>query len=776
MSIQVIDKIKPLGNFKIADATDIEIEGIGLDEKVANIEMNAFSGNYNDLSNKPTIPTKTSQLQNDSNFSTFSGNYSDLNGKPDLFDGNYNSLTNKPIIPTRTSELLNDSGYMTEYTEIDPTVPDWARTPNKPTYTKEEIGLSNVDNTSDADKPISTATQTAINALANSKKRIFLSAFFDGSASLNFYTTENLIDYEKINAGFENARDASLFEKDGVLYIAYTGGDETSDFEIAKTTDLVNFEKTKVNLGLNKERNRWAPALAEINGQIYLTITSRTDSDSYIYMCKFNLDDYTYTELKRLTLDNNNVIDSEIFKFKDKVYMMVKDEVTKKTRLYSTSDMDAFTFIRTMDEFPSGLNKSEGAFPLVLGDMIFIGVDNYDSPTYSRSLQLGYFYSNIEIAQQGNGYILNTQDYLARHGSTIELKSNSLIISAETKHITNTGMIKRFQIQELKYYASNGVIDELYVFPDVVYVVWGSEQYTINKLYNPFGCDNFMLQFRANVGSAWVKIVNNGVKTTNCAVINSDITNEKIIEFKWSKDGFYLVNHYEPPLHAITSLSVGSTQINPESNNEVYHINEDGDYTVTLLSKKVKDIFVYSESIHNGILDFDGNSIDLSLLPPKSLIHFTKYGSVYFPLYPTYSNSIIELVTRTGAGTVWSSDSNSINSSAYIVKETVSIPAGNYTLRFNSTSVANSALKFFDESNTQIKNYDIKVKEGFNILEISIAKDAKKMEWWVNASSTITFSEIAVQTPNKPTNTYIPYAPTNAELYAMIKQITAQIN
>lgn len=42
----------------------------------------AFTGSYNDLSNKPTIPSKTSQLTNDSNFSTFSGSYNDLSNKP----------------------------------------------------------------------------------------------------------------------------------------------------------------------------------------------------------------------------------------------------------------------------------------------------------------------------------------------------------------------------------------------------------------------------------------------------------------------------------------------------------------------------------------------------------------------------------------------------------------------------------------------------------------------------------------------------------------------
>lgn len=39
----------------------------------------------------------------------------------------------------------------------------WAKEKTKPTYTAAEIGLNNVDNTSDINKPISTATQTALN-------------------------------------------------------------------------------------------------------------------------------------------------------------------------------------------------------------------------------------------------------------------------------------------------------------------------------------------------------------------------------------------------------------------------------------------------------------------------------------------------------------------------------------------------------------------------------------------------------------------------------------
>lgn len=49
-------------------------------------------------------------------------------------------------VPTKVSELTNDSGFMTSYTETDPTVPEWAKESTKPTYTKSEVGLENVEN------------------------------------------------------------------------------------------------------------------------------------------------------------------------------------------------------------------------------------------------------------------------------------------------------------------------------------------------------------------------------------------------------------------------------------------------------------------------------------------------------------------------------------------------------------------------------------------------------------------------------------------------------
>ena len=91
-----------------------------------------FSGNYNDLTNKPTIPSKVSDLNNDSGFITKSvndltnytlssslatvattGQYSDLTGTPSLATvattGSYNDLLDKPSGLTLDSAVSTTS-------------------------------------------------------------------------------------------------------------------------------------------------------------------------------------------------------------------------------------------------------------------------------------------------------------------------------------------------------------------------------------------------------------------------------------------------------------------------------------------------------------------------------------------------------------------------------------------------------------------------------------------------------------------------------------------
>ena len=85
------------------------------------------------------IPSKTSQLENDSGFLTEHQSLAEYAKKSELFSKDYNDLTNKPTIPsidglastsyvdskvaeidvpTKTSDLVNDSGFLTEHQSL----------------------------------------------------------------------------------------------------------------------------------------------------------------------------------------------------------------------------------------------------------------------------------------------------------------------------------------------------------------------------------------------------------------------------------------------------------------------------------------------------------------------------------------------------------------------------------------------------------------------------------------------------------------------------------
>lgn len=110
--------------------TDVEVDGVSVvSGTVAEIDLTGKA----DASD---IPTKVSDLTNDAGYITSytetdpvflasaaagitSSDISDWGNKSD-FSGSYDDLTNKPTIPTKVSDLTNDSGYITGYTETDP--------------------------------------------------------------------------------------------------------------------------------------------------------------------------------------------------------------------------------------------------------------------------------------------------------------------------------------------------------------------------------------------------------------------------------------------------------------------------------------------------------------------------------------------------------------------------------------------------------------------------------------------------------------------------------
>lgn len=72
----------------------------------------------------------------------------------------------KTEIPTKISELENDNNYLVE--ETDPTVPDWAKSSSKPTYTYDEVGADEAGASIAALVEAKSYTDTAVADLVNS--------------------------------------------------------------------------------------------------------------------------------------------------------------------------------------------------------------------------------------------------------------------------------------------------------------------------------------------------------------------------------------------------------------------------------------------------------------------------------------------------------------------------------------------------------------------------------------------------------------------------------
>lgn len=104
VNIKTINNNNLLGNGNIEITSPEYTAGTGI-----NINNHIISNtitSYNNLTDTPTIPNKTSDLINDEDF------VSEDDLAEVAFTGSYNSLSDTPVIPDSTSDLINDSNFV----------------------------------------------------------------------------------------------------------------------------------------------------------------------------------------------------------------------------------------------------------------------------------------------------------------------------------------------------------------------------------------------------------------------------------------------------------------------------------------------------------------------------------------------------------------------------------------------------------------------------------------------------------------------------------------
>lgn len=136
---------------------------------------------------------------------------------------------------------------------------------------KKHVGLENVNNTSDLNKPISTATQTALNAKANNADVTLLQTNIDTNATAIQDVADDLSDFETQTAANLNLK----ADKTGNIASA-------TKLEKARTINGVAFDGTK-NITITADPNAHTHIVEMQSGSI-VPIESRTADKVYYHL------------------------------------------------------------------------------------------------------------------------------------------------------------------------------------------------------------------------------------------------------------------------------------------------------------------------------------------------------------------------------------------------------------------------------------------------------------------------------------------------------------
>jgi hypothetical protein len=203
-----------------------------LEDKANSVHNHVVS----DITDMPTIPTKTSQLINDSGFLTSSSgvitsvSWSDITNKPNFStvatSGSYTDLSNTPTIPTKVSQLENDTGFVSGLTDVVDTKSNQTINGNK-TFTNQLYlgaggGSYGLISAKDTNSILRLFGGTSPSTGANLD--LYGEGLNDGGFSLRARTSDKIVGLDgKIDGTLKwNGKNVALDEN-----LVHTSGDET---------------------------------------------------------------------------------------------------------------------------------------------------------------------------------------------------------------------------------------------------------------------------------------------------------------------------------------------------------------------------------------------------------------------------------------------------------------------------------------------------------------------------------------------------------------------
>lgn len=314
---------------------------------------------------------------------------------PDLAGINTASQSIISSIPTKVSQLTNDSGFITSYTETDPTVPSWAKASTKPTYTASEVGAYT---TSEVDALIEGLPEPMIfkGSLGTGGT---ITSLPTAAASNEGYT------YKVITAGTyasQGAKVGDTFISDGSAWILIPSGDEPSGTVTSVTlTQGTGITVSNSGTAITTSGSRTI-SLASITKDDTTSTASPSHGETFTAIDSITYDTYgrvTGVNTKTVTLPADSNTDTKLqvaaVTSGTTYYPIVGTGTTAATRQYDTT---GFIYVGTNGT----ANGTKGNALLTLGNSTASTTANWKKGTVRLYGTTAYYTDLVSGAPSAN--------------------------------------------------------------------------------------------------------------------------------------------------------------------------------------------------------------------------------------------------------------------------------------------------------------------------------------------------------------------------------------